>query len=480
MKKIKILTITLVIVAVTMIAFFGVYIPVQNRMENQVREYDLAMDLKGSRNIRLKVNTETETTIKDAEGNKVEDSANLTDEEIAEKGYTKEEKAKNGEEVKNIENYKTSQKVIEKRLQKLGVSNYIIKLEEETGDIVIELPENENTDHVVSNLSTVGKFEIIDSETKEVLLNNQDIKQAKVMYGSGNNSTSANNGTTVYLDIEFNKEGSKKLEEISNQYRKTENETTQNTTSEGNATTEENTTSEENSAATNTEATSEKKITMNIDDNEIMSTSFEEPVRTGKLQLSIGSASTDKNTLQGYIDQASSMATVLDTGNIPVKYDVNSNQYILSDITENEMELAIYIVLAVVVIALIVWIVRYKALGALGVISYIGFVSLYMIIVRYTNVVLALEGFFGMGVAFVLNYILVNKLLAQKQDRKEVYKNFFIKIIPIIILVITFCFIRWTPISSFGMTMFWGIVLIVLYNIAVTNSLLKIETGKEK
>ncbi len=463
MKKIKILTITLAIIAVTMIAFLGVYIPVQNRMENQVKQYDLAMDLKGSRNIRLKVNTETETTIKDAEGNKVEDSANLTDEEIAEKGYIKEEKAKNSEEVKNIENYKASQRVIEKRLQKLGVSNYIIKLEEETGDIVIELPENEETDHVVSNLSTVGKFEIIDSETKEILLNNQDIKQAKVMYGSGNNSTSANNGTTVYLDIEFNKDGSKKLEEISNQYRKTEN-----------------TSSEENTTESNTEATNEKKVTMNIDDEEIMSTSFEEPVRTGKLQLSIGSASNDKDTLQGYIDQASSMATVLGTGNIPVKYDVNSNQYILSDITENEMELAIYIVLAVVVIGLMVWIVRYKAFGALGAIGYIGFVSLYMIIVRYTNVVIALEGFFGMVVVFVLNYILVNKLLAQKEDRKEVYKNFFIKIIPIVIMVITFCFIRWTPISSFGMAMFWGIVLMVFYNIAVTNSLLKIETRKEK
>ena len=463
MKKIKILTITLAIIAVTMIAFLGVYIPVQNRMENQVKQYDLAMDLKGSRNIRLKVNTETETTIKDAEGNKVEDSANLTDEEIAEKGYIKEEKAKNSEEVKNIENYKASQRVIEKRLQKLGVSNYIIKLEEETGDIVIELPENEETDHVVSNLSTVGKFEIIDSETKEILLNNQDIKQAKVMYGSGNNSTSANNGTTVYLDIEFNKDGSKKLEEISNQYRKTEN-----------------TSSEENTTESNIEATNEKKVTMNIDDEEIMSTSFEEPVRTGKLQLSIGSASNDKDTLQGYIDQASSMATVLGTGNIPVKYDVNSNQYILSDITENEMELAIYIVLAVVVIGLMVWIVRYKAFGALGTIGYIGFVSLYMIIVRYTNVVIALEGFFGMVVVFVLNYILVNKLLAQKEDRKEVYKNFFIKIIPIVIMVITFCFIRWTPISSFGMAMFWGIVLMVFYNIAVTNSLLKIETRKEK
>ncbi len=465
MKKIKVLTITLAVIAITMIAFFGVYMPEQNRMENQVKDYDLAMDLKGSRNIRLKVNTEKETIIKDAEGKEVEDSANLTDQEITEKGYTKEEKAKNKEEIKTIENYKISQKIIEKRLQKLGVSNYIIKLEETTGDIVMELPENAETDHVVSNLSTVGKFEIIDSETKEVLMNNQDIKQARVMYGSGNNTT-ANSGTTVYLDIEFNKEGSKKLEEISNQYIKTEN------------TTSENTTAEENITETNTETTTEKKIIMNIDDEEIMSTNFEEPVRTGKLQLSIGAASTDKDTLQGYIDQASGMATVLDTGNIPVKYDVDTNQYILSDISENEMELAIYIVMAIVVIAMMVLIVKHKAIGALGVISYIGFISLYMIIIRYTNVVIAIEGFFGIIVALVLNYILVNKLLAK--DRKDVYKNFLIQIIPIIIMTITFCFIRWTPISSFGMIMFWGIALMVVYNSIVTNGLLKIETRKEK
>ena len=454
MKKIKILTITLAIIAVTMIAFFGVYTQVQNRMENQIKDYDMAMDLTGSRNIRLKVNTESETVIKDAEGNEVEDSDNLTDEEIAEKGYTKEEKANNSEEVKKIENYKASQKVIEKRLQKLGANNYMIKLEEQTGDIVIELPENEETDHIVSNLNTVGKFEIIDSETKEVLMNNQDIKQARVMYGS---SSSTSSGTTVYLDIEFTKEGSKKLEEISNQYIATGNEVTEDTTSE------------ESNAEEETETSTEK-----------MSTSFEEPVRTGKLQLSIGSASTDKDTLQGYIDQASSMATVLDTGNMLVKYDLDSNQYILSDITGNEMELAIYVVLGIVVIALIVLMVRYKALGALGVISYIGFVSLYMIIIRYTNVEIAMEGLFGLVVAGILNYILVSKLLEKAKNTKEVYKDFFIKIIPIIIMVITFCFISWTPISSFGMVMFWGIALMALYNMIVTNSLLKIETRKEK
>ncbi|MCI8470835.1 MAG: hypothetical protein HFJ35_05110, partial [Clostridia bacterium] len=59
MKKIKILTITLLIVAITMIAFFGIYRQKQNRMENIMKDYDLAMDLKGTRNIRLKLNTES-------------------------------------------------------------------------------------------------------------------------------------------------------------------------------------------------------------------------------------------------------------------------------------------------------------------------------------------------------------------------------------------------------------------------------------
>lgn len=132
MKKIKIGTILLAIVLVTMIAFFGVYVTVQNRMENQVKPNSYAMDLKGTRMIRLKVNTGTKTVLKDAQGNEVkeEGTEELTDEQIAEKGYTKEEIPVNKEEEKNVSNYRATQKVIEKRLAKVGLSNYIIKIEE--------------------------------------------------------------------------------------------------------------------------------------------------------------------------------------------------------------------------------------------------------------------------------------------------------------------------------------------------------------
>lgn len=472
MKQVKILTIVLVLVLVTMIAFFGVYIPTQNRMSNKVKEYSYAMDLKGARTIRLKVDDTKQTIIKDAEGKEVEQTEELTDEQIAEKGYTKEEKTENSAEVLTQENYQASKKIIEKRLEKLGVNNYVVKLDEQTGEILVELPENEATDNIISNIGTTGKFEIVDKQTDEVLMDDHDIKLANVVYGSGSNSGTTASGTMVYLNIEFTKEGSQKLENISNQYREEETENTEN--------------------AENTEAaeeTNQKEISMKIDEEEIMSTSFDETLKTGKLQLSIGRSTTNQKTLQGYIGQATSMAVVLDTGKMPIKYNVEENQYILSDITTKELNVVFYSMAAVVGILLFVWIVRYKIEGLLAAISYIGFVSIFLLLIRYANVVVSIEGIFGMAMIFILNYLYGNLLLKkckkEKMEKsaiikvtKETYTEFFIKIIPICIAVITFCFMSWEPISSLGTIMFWGIAWMAIHNIIVTNYLFKIKASK--
>ena len=492
MKKIKLLTITLAVILVTAIAFFGVYIPVQNRMEDKVEGYSYAMDLKGGRNIRLKVDTSNKTVVKDSEGNEVEDADNLTDEQISQNGYTKEETPNNPQDVLTYDNYKKSKGIIEDRLSKLGVNNYITKVDDKTGDILIEIPENDNTDAIVSNIATTGKFEIVDSNTKEVLMDNNDIKAARVMYGSNSTSTTSS-GTTVYLEIEFNKNGSQKLQNISNDY-KTQN--TVNVTNTTNITNETNTVADANNTTnetnTNTTQTTEeqKEITMLIDDEEIMTTSFDETLETGKLQLSVGTATTDQKTLQNYINQASSMAVVLDNGNMPVKYTVDENQYILSDMTQNELNIVLYVMVGLVVISLLVLIIRYKTNGLALAISYVGLASIFLLLIRYTNVVISIEGIFGIAMVLILNYIFLNKLLAKLKKEKEVeketvnkklketYKEFFIRIIPICIAVITFCFITWEPISSFGMIMFWGIALIAVYNSIVTNLFLKIKAGK--
>ena len=479
MKKVKTLTIILIIILLTMVAFFGIYTQVQNRMENQVKDYELAMDLKGVRTIRLKVSEQTNEIIKDAEGNIVETEETLTDEQLAEKGYTREEQPVNNQEILTTENYQKSKEILEKRLKNLGVTYYEIALEKETGDIVIRLPEDKQSDNIVSNISTVGKFEILDSQTKEVLMNNDDIKFVNVLYGSD-----GTNGTGVYLNIEFTKEGSKKLENISSTYIPVDEENV-----------EENTTSDENTSQESTteeEQTQEKTISMQIDGEEMMSTSFDEPIRTGKLQLSIGSSTTDTETLQGYIQRASNIANILDNGNMPIEYEMEENKYILSDITEEQLQWVKIAIAIVIALGAIYFIFKYKGLGILGAISTLGLAGIYLLTIRYTNVVLSLTGIFGIFVVILLNDILVNKMLEKvkrekgqkatkaevKEALKESYKEYFLKLIPICISVNVLCFINWTPISSFGMVMFWGILLIAVYNYIITNGLLKIRADK--
>ena len=447
MKNIKILTIILLIVLVSMIGFFGIYKQNKNQMSNIVKDYSYAMDLNGARTLKLVLNSE------------------------------------NSDEEKTEENYQKAKTIIEKRLKKLGVEEYKIALNSENGEMIIQMPENTSTDSIVSNLTTVGKFEIIDSETNEVLLDNNSIQSSSVLY---NTTTS---GTSVYLEIAFNKEGKSKLEEVSKTYVKSKNTTTsENNTSTENTTTEDTNSSEETNTTTDTTTSTEKKITMKIDDKEIMSTYFEEPITTGKIQLSVGSASTDTTTLNGYIQQAQNVATELDCGKLPVKYDLEKNQYILSNISKQDLTYIVIAITVIAVIAIIILTIKYKSNGLLTGIAYVGFTALYLLLIRYTNVTISIESIFAMAIVLILNYIFTAMLLYNIKKLKEektenvmnesiskTYIKFFDRIIPICIMVVAFCFVKWTPMSSFGMTAFWGIVMIAIYNAVVTNSLMKIK-----
>lgn len=504
MKVIKILTIILLIVLISLVGFCGVFTQVQNRMENQVKDYSLAIDLNGARVLRLQANTDSQEVIKDADGNEVELEEELTDEQLQEKGYTKEKVFNNSEEVMNIDNYNKAKSIIEKRIEKYNDSginvydfcDYEINVEESTGDILIQLPENTYTDDIIEEITTTGKFELLDKDTKDVLLNNNDIKEAKVMY---NNSTRS--GTSVYLEIDFTKEGTKKLEDLSSTTYATKstddtdtesNENTTNSAENDENTTSENTTSE---GEENTESTEEeqKEVVMQIDGTDIMTTSFDEPIRTGIMTLSVGNATTDIEMLNSSVQNASRIANVLSTGNLPIQYDLNDNKYVQSDITTDMIKYAVIVVLAIVILGIIVWLFRFKLNGLLAGFSYIGLIAGLLLIIRYTNVMISLQGLLGIAVILVLNYVFINKFLSKiNKDKnkitkemvtiaqKETYIEFFIKIIPICIVTVIFALVQWIPISSFGMIMFWGLVLIAVYNYFITGSLLKIKVEKKK
>ena len=216
------------------------------------------------------------------------------------------------------------------------------------------------------------------------------------------------------------------------------------------------------------------QITMRIDSNEMITTSFDEPVTTGTLQLSLNAPSTDEKVIQQGIDSGLAISTILNNGPLPMEYKVSTNQYIYSEITQEVLFIFTIIIAVLILIGIVVLAVKYKVLALLAGISYIGFIAIYLLIIRYANVIITLEGIAGILLIILINYLLIQKML-EKGNIVEAYKEIFLQLIPVMIVIIVFSFINWTNIASFGMTMFWGLLLTVPYNLAVTNTLIKKE-----
>lgn len=447
-KKVSLkILIILIIIAICLISFVGIYKKDKFNMENVLPDYMLSMNLSGAREVILKFSDETEEVIYDSEGNVSEDG--LDEEGNLKEGYTKQDEKVNKDEVLTEENYAISKVMIEERLKTLGVEDYTVRLDNKTGKITINIPEDTNTDNVISNLTYKGKFEIIDSNTKEVLIDNNDVKESKAVYAT------QDNGTTVYLSIEFNKEGKKKLEEITKTY-------VSSTDEEGNDTT--------------------KKIAINLDDEQLLETYFGQTITSGFLQLTVGSASTSSETISSYIEQASQIASLITNNKMEIQYEVESDTYLSTLVNEGQLKVIVIIILSMIAVALIYLCVRYKTNGLLASISYIGFMGVLLIVLRYTNVVISLEGIMGMIVILIANYVFTNYVLNKMKKNKELSNSQIIKetfmhyvwiLLPLLIIAVVFTFIKWTPVASIGMIMFWGLVILFVYNYIITKTLLE-------
>lgn len=443
MKKnisIKILTI-LVIIAICLISFIGIYVKDKNQMKNVIPDYLLSMNLKGGRVVILTPDDSTNEVIYDSEGKVATDGKN--EDGTLKEGYTKINEKVNPDEVLTNENYDVVKKVIEKRLEAFGLEDYTIRKNEQTGEIIIEIAESTDVDNIIYNLQYVGEFTIKDSQTDEVLINNDDIKSSNAVYST------SETGTRVYLNIEFNKAGKQKFEDITKKYIEKINE-------DGNIVT--------------------SKITINIDDEELLETYFDETITTGILQLSIGSASTDSETISNYIKQASQVAALISSGKMPIKYESNGNNYLSTAVDMQELTIIIYAIVAITCIALIYLCIKYKVNGVYLSVSYIGYIALLLIALRYTNVVVSLEAIAGFVVLLIANYMFTKYILKNNSNKKGIIKQTYIKytfiLLPLLLISIVFTFMKWIPIASIGMVMFWGLIIMFIYNYIVTNGLL--------
>ncbi len=412
MKAQKVITIILLVVIITLASFLGIYKKEEYRVSNKVPDYILGMEFTNSRIVDFKASDE------------------------------------NSNEVLTPENYNLSKKILKNRLNALRAEQYNVREDASTGNIQVQMTENDDTETIISNLAQRGVFELKDNETNEVLLNNNDIDNSKVVYGQ------TQTGNTVYLQIKFNKEGARKLQEISGKYIST---TTQ--------------VANENGELEDSEDT--KEVAIVFDGETYRTTYFGDTITDGTLNVAMGTGS-DAATLNQYAKTASQMAIVLNSGVLPIIYSTSGYQ-ISSSINETDFNILMYISIAILLIMIVYSIVKLKSKGILVAILEIGYISFLLLALRYTNIKITLEGFVGVIASMILSYMYIYSAFKNPSDNfiKDTTAKFGLKLVPVYIIAIVFTFNSIANISSLGMTLVWGIITMYLYNLILTQITVK-------
>lgn len=492
MKKVKILTIALAIILVTLIAFGGIYIQTQNRMENKVKDYELGRELDSQRVIELKIK---ETSSDNSEESSSDETTNTEETE-------KSEETTSTENELTEKDYENAKKVMEKRLQALGAQDYTISLNKENGTVRVELPENDNVDMYIYYLYASQKITIKDSDSKDIILDDDMVKGAKYSYLNDNKGA-----YQVYEEIELTKDGQAKLNELLNDYAllatdvkeiedakkasESESTKTESTSEENTESTENTNTDEQNTESTETQSTTEE-TSNNAEETKktakvyVNDTTYDvSKIENGKITVKIGSSSTNATSVNNNISKAAEIAMLENAGKLPTDYELDINRYEYSSITQKEIIYFAIAMLAILVITLLVYCIIYKKSGILTSISFVGFVSIFSLLLRYTNVAISIEGISAIIIVMIINLIINKEILSKTKKMnlvneavKATYKNVYLKLIPVGILTIVFCLSKWESLSSFGMIMFWGLVLIAVYNVIVTRTLLNLKENK--
>lgn len=434
MKKnngLKLTILVICIILISLISFVGIYKLQGGSIKNIMPEYTTSKELNGTRLITFKVDTSNK------EDSKTTATTDGSDDENTEKTPV------NSQEVLTEENYELAKNIMKKRLDQFNIINYDLRVDKTTGTIALEVGEDGQIDDILAYLLSQGNFTITDTDSGEVLLDNSKIKETKTMYYNGTS------GTNVYLDIIFNDEGKSKLEEISKTYVETKDD-------EGNST--------------------KKTITIKLDDETITTTYFGQTMSNGELPLTVGSASNDSNTIKNYLVQAGELAIVLNNGINPIAYTIGTNEYVAPIITPDTLNKIIISALVVLAVMIVYLVIRYKTLGIISALSMVGYIALYLITVRFTDTIISLEAIAAIAISILLEFVFVQAIAkaikkdsanATKTINKELIKNISVQA-PLYIMAIVFVFVEWETIKSFGLALFWGLIVSLVYNLIIT------------
>ncbi|MBR2785990.1 MAG: hypothetical protein IKD76_00550 [Clostridia bacterium] len=467
MKKegsLKLIFAILVIILICLVSLGGIYVKDKNISKNVLADYILGTDLDSKTIVKLDVQKEEEKAEEVSSESDAEQSENTeTSEEnnnVADNNATenKEGQAENKENLYTLNNYKKSKKIIEERLRLSGVEQYLVRLDEKTGNIVVEVPEDVAV-YILQSLNATGKTEIKISETGEVIASKNDIKSYNV--GVDDSYVSSGIGKIVTMDIEFSKEATNRFKELKNNY----------------------------VAPTNEEGTTEENnINILIDDKSLYSqeeSKFLETASTGSLRLVFGQYTKDEEQIKLATQYQNARKMLVETEDLALKYNVAYDQIIHSNINNFGIKCVFAVILGAMFVYLLI---KYKSKGILAELTIIGFGALLLLVFRYAKIQVTIASLVALAGIIILQFIYVIKLLSNKQMNSKKFTEKTIEfskmLVPALIISIVLALVpalktsilapfgNISEMSFLGMVVFWGLILFELFNNILTRAIL--------
>lgn len=456
--------VVLLIVLVSLISFLGIHKRNLNKWKNILPEYQFGKELSEIRTFTFTVddsmksenttdnttsseNTTENTVSNTTETNTVEDTtATTTDTNTTNTANTTEnavETPVNDPSALTAENYKKVKKIAEKRLTAYGISDANVSVNEKDGTLAISVPYEEQTDYVANLGTQAGDVQIIDSDSKEVLMDKKMIKKASVYYKQADtdtNSTTASDEVTYNLGVRltFTSEGQKKFNELSKTYIET---------------------TDENGKS------SQKTITVQIDGEDKYKTYFTADGEYTDLAVLLyrNVSPSDTETVNKDYRDCIAIETAINNETLPVKYKLTSGSFIESNLSENFIKYLTIAGIILLVIAVILTIVKNKKTGIFMSLIEIGYIAILLLIIRSASVSLTFAGMLTIPFMALANYLLLNDLKTKEKviDKLESFGKFILTIIPFIITTIVFALGKEANIQSIGSVGIWGIFTFV-------------------
>ena len=190
------LIVVLLIVLVSLISFLGIHKRNLNTWKSILPDYQFSKELSEIRTFEFSVDTSTkdkssdENTAENTTGNTTENATNTVAEGTTENtdntanttdanstNTTAEQVPVNDPTALTKENYLKTKEIVENRLKDFGIADAEVTVNENNGKLAVSVPYEGTTDYSAALASQKGKIEIIDSETKEVLMDRSMIKK---------------------------------------------------------------------------------------------------------------------------------------------------------------------------------------------------------------------------------------------------------------------------------------------------------------